>query len=131
MLHTLFQIVDEDRKSQDDEEKSSGECFPGSGCQFITKRFPIYTPSDPCTKCLLNTQQPSLERFLCLGKFYYESEKTDKIVYSYYDIDYYSYNSADSPNCAECLTVNRAVNMLAQFINALVEVVPRCYATPS
>ena len=43
-------------------------------------------------------------------------------MYSYYDYDYYSYNSADSPNSAECLTVNRAVNMLAQFINALAEV---------
>ena len=43
-------------------------------------------------------------------------------MYSYYDIDYYSYNSAKYHNSAECLTVNRAVNILAQFINALVEV---------
>ena len=43
---------------------------------------------DPYKKCLLNNQQPSLERFLCLGKFYYETEKTDQIDYSYY-----SYNS--------------------------------------
>ena len=66
---------------------------------------------DPYKKCLLNNQQPSLERFLCLGKFYYETEKTDQIEYSYY-----------SWNSDECLTVNKAFNLLSHFIYALIEV---------
>ena len=76
---------------------------------------------DPYKKCLLNNQQPSLERFLCLGKFYYETEKTDQIEYSYY-----SYNNLwgnhFSDNSDECLTVNNAVNLLSQFTSALEEV---------
>ena len=75
---------------------------------------------DPYKKCLLNNQQPSLERFLCLGKFYYETEKTDQIDYSYY-----SYNPTGNQiydNSDECLTVNRAVNLLSQFLSALIEV---------
>ena len=76
---------------------------------------------DPYKKCLLNNQQPSLERFLCLGKFYYETEKTDQIDYSYYSYTPY-YGNRISGNSDECLTVNRASNLLSQFLSALIEV---------
>ena len=76
---------------------------------------------DPYKKCLLNNQQPSLERFLCLGKFYYETEKTDQIDYSYYSYTPY-YGNQISGNSDECLTVNRASNLLSQFLSALIEV---------
>ena len=75
----------------------------------------------PYKKCLLTNHQHSLERFLCLGKFYYETEKTDQIDYSYYSYTPY-YGNQISGNSDECLTVNRASNLLSQFLSALIEV---------
>ena len=89
------------------------EIEASEGCEFIENYGFSYFPSNPYIKCLLNNPQPSLGRFLCLGKFYAQTEKTDQLVYSQYD----------SKGSSKCVTVKAACNMLMDFYVSLKDVI--------
>ena len=117
-LINVFCFQKADEADLDCWQKETPKCFldtltdeieASEGCEFIENYGFSYFPSNPYIKCLLNNPQLSLGRFLCLGKFYPQTEKTDQLVYSQYD----------SKGSAKCVTVKAACNMFVDFYASL------------